>query len=139
MNIIADKKRFFIALCCLIFWELTTLKVPAFIFRPQSHLYNKIIQLAALRWPGPVYLRVGYVVEPRFSARTISPISIILASLIKNGWSLRKCYFFFLVAIKTYEISAYLKPHFYEKWKQFWNADRFFPNFSKYKSVLSIA
>ena len=39
-------------------------------------------------------MSVGYVFESRFSAGMNYPISMILASLIKNGRTLRKGYLF---------------------------------------------
>ena len=39
-------------------------------------------------------MRVGYVFKYSFSAETISPISVILATLLKNGKTFRKLYLF---------------------------------------------
>ena len=37
----------------------------------------------SLRWPEPVYMRVGYVFDPRFLEWTSQPISIIFRILNK--------------------------------------------------------
>ena len=47
-----------------------------------------------LMWPVPIYMRVGYVFDSRFSEWKIQPISTIFASLINNDGNLRKCYLF---------------------------------------------
>ena len=65
-----------------------------------------------LRWPELTYMRVAYIFELRFSAGTIYPFVMILASLITNRRTLRKRYLF-SVGINTFEISGiYLKLHF---------------------------
>ena len=51
-----------------------------------------------------VYMRVGYVFEPRFSLGKISQFRLFLASLIKNRGTLRKFYLFLVGIIKTFEI-----------------------------------
>ena len=65
-----------------------------------------------LRWPELTYMRVAYIFELRFSAGTIYPFAMILASLITNRGTLRKRYLF-SVGINTFVISGiYLKLHF---------------------------
>ena len=47
-----------------------------------------------LRWPEPIYMRVRYVFESRFSAGMIKPISMIFG-ILNNKWSnFKKCYLF---------------------------------------------
>ena len=76
------------------------------------HFYRSIgkskkgFEKLSLRWPEPIYMRVGYVFESRFSAGMINRFLRFLASFIKNGRTLRKCYF--LVGIKTFEILAHV-------------------------------
>ena len=38
-----------------------------------------------LRWPEPIYTRVGYVFDLRFLERKIQPISMIFGTLINNN------------------------------------------------------
>ena len=47
-----------------------------------------------LRWPAPIYMRLGYVFHSRFSAESIQPISMIFDILHEDGATLRKCYLF---------------------------------------------
>ena len=53
-------------------------------------------------------MRVGYVFESRFSAGTIQPISMIFGILNKECWNFKKMFFYFIVRIKTFEVSAYI-------------------------------
>ena len=64
---------------------------------------DHIVMSHQLRWPEPIYMRVGYVLKPRFSAGKIWPISMIFASSIKN-----ETVIYFLVGLKPFEISAYV-------------------------------
>ena len=51
----------------------------------------------ALTWPEPIYIRVGYVFDLRFSEWKIQPISMIFGILsIDNNGTLRKMLFIFL-------------------------------------------
>ena len=43
-----------------------------------------------MQWPNPIYMRVGYVFESRFSARTIWPISMIFGIGNKKWWNFKK-------------------------------------------------
>ena len=52
--------------------------------------------LIKLRWPEPIYLRVGYVFQSRFSAAKIWPISIIFGILNKEWSNFKKLLFIFL-------------------------------------------
>ena len=67
-----------------------------------------------LRWSEPSYMPVGYVFKYSFSAETISPISMILATLIKNGEIFRKFYLFFCRCKNVRDIGICLKPHFHK-------------------------
>ena len=49
-----------------------------------------------LRWPEPIYMRVGYVFESRFSAGMIKPISMIFGILYKKCSNFKKMLFIFL-------------------------------------------
>ena len=49
-----------------------------------------------LRWHKPIYLRVGYVFESRFSAGMIEPISMSFGILIKEWSNFKGMVFFFL-------------------------------------------
>ena len=49
-----------------------------------------------LRWPDPIYLRVGYVFESGFSAGMIEPISMIFGILNKEWSKSEKMLFIFL-------------------------------------------
>ena len=50
-----------------------------------------------LRWPEPIYMRVGYVFESRFSEGVIQPISMIFGVLNIELWSnFKKMLFIFL-------------------------------------------
>ena len=51
------------------------------ILQSQSSYLNDFV-----RWPEPIYMRVGYVFESRFSAEMILPISMIFGILNKE-WS----------------------------------------------------
>ena len=61
-----------------------------------------------LRWPEPIYMRVGYVFESRFSAGMILLISMIFGILNKEWSNFKKMLFIFLMGKKTFEISAYV-------------------------------
>ena len=67
-----------------------------------------------LRWPAPIYIRLGYVFHSRFSAESIQPISMIFDILHEDGATLRKCYYF-VVGIKTLKISAYVENRIFTK------------------------
>ena len=49
-----------------------------------------------LRWPEPIYMRVGYVFESRFSEGVIQPISMIFGVLNKEWPNFEKIVFIFL-------------------------------------------
>ena len=49
-----------------------------------------------LKWPEPIYMRVGYVFESRFSAEMILPISMIFGILNKEWSNVKKLLFIFL-------------------------------------------
>ena len=50
-----------------------------------KHWHIRTIKaLEQSRWPEPIYMRVGYVFESRFSTGTISPISMIFSILNKE-------------------------------------------------------
>ena len=70
-----------------------------------------------LRWPEPIYMRVGYVFESRFSAGMIKPISMIFGILYKKCSNFKKMLFIFLLVKKRLRllIGICLKPHFYKK------------------------
>ena len=61
-----------------------------------------------LRWPEPIYMRVGYVSESRFLAGMIYLISMIFGILNKEWSNFKKMLFIFLMGKKTFEISAYV-------------------------------
>ena len=42
-----------------------------------------------LRWPEPIYMHVGYILEWHFSAGTIKPISMIFG-IINKEWNFKK-------------------------------------------------
>ena len=53
-------------------------------------------------------MRVSYVFESCFSAGMVKPISMIFGSLNKEWSNFKKMFFYFLVGVKTSEISAYV-------------------------------
>ena len=105
-----------------------------------------------LRWPEPIYIRVGHVFESRvFRQGRFNRFLRFLASLIKNDWSLRKCHYF-LVNKRQYCFSRPLKLEVHVRdWTTGYrpllntsflqkktpkSRDRFFPKFSKIASEL---
>ena len=52
--------------------------------------------IVILRWPEPIYLRVGYVFESGFSAGMTEPISMIFGMLSKEWSKFKKMLFIFL-------------------------------------------
>ena len=60
-------------------------------------------------------MNVGYVFESRVSAGMIQPISMVLASLLTSGRTLRKCYLFSCRYKNVSDIGIRLKPNFYKK------------------------
>ena len=68
-----------------------------------------------LRWPEPIYMRVGYVFKLRFSAERFNRFLWFFASSIKNGRTLRNCCLFYSWYKNVWDISICLEPHFYEK------------------------
>ena len=54
------------------------------------------LHLQQLRWPEPIYMRVGYVLEWRFSAGMIYPISMIFGILNKEWSDFEKLLIIFL-------------------------------------------
>ena len=63
-----------------------------------------------LRWPEPIYMRVGYVFSRVFRQEWSS---------IKNGRTLRKCYLFSYRHKNIWDIDICLKPHLYKKVNNF--------------------
>ena len=82
-----------------------------------SHLMNSADYFIniQLRWPEPIYMRVGYVFKWRFSARKIDRFLWFLASLIKNGRTLRNCDLLSCRYRNVWDIGICFKPHFYKK------------------------
>ena len=61
-------------------------------------LSTSLVKQYLVSW---VYMRVGYVFEPRFSLGKISQFRLFLASLIKNRGTLRRFYLFLVSIIKN--------------------------------------
>ena len=61
-------------------------------------LSTSLVKQYLVSW---VYMRVGYVFEPRFSLEKISQFRLFLASLIKNRGTLRRFYLFLVGIIKN--------------------------------------
>ena len=67
---------------------------------------RRVHRYCSLRWSERIYLRVGYVFESGFWQKHVNQFLWFLASLIKNGWTLTKCYLF-CYRLKKFETSAY--------------------------------
>ena len=74
-----------------------------------------------LRWPEPIYMRVGYVFDLRLQNERFNRFLWFLASIINNNETLRKCYLFSCRYKNLCDIGIYLKPYFYEKCKELRN------------------
>ena len=61
-------------------------------------LSTSLVKQYLVSW---VYMRVGYVFEPRFSLGKISQFRLFLASLIKNRGTLRRFYLFLVGIIEN--------------------------------------
>ena len=61
-------------------------------------LSTSLVKQYLVSW---VYMRVGYVFEPRFSLGKISQFRLFLASLIKNCGTLRRFYLFLVGIIEN--------------------------------------
>ena len=61
-------------------------------------LSTSLVKQYLVSW---VYMRVGYVFEPRFLLGKISQFRLFLASLIKNRGTLRKFHLFLVGIIKN--------------------------------------
>ena len=61
-------------------------------------LSTSLVKQYLVSW---VYMRVGYVFEPRFSLGKISQFRLFSASLIKNRGTLRRFYLFLVGIIKN--------------------------------------
>ena len=61
-------------------------------------LSTSLVKQYLVSW---VYMRVGYVFEPRFSLEKISQFRLFLAFLIKIRGTLRKFYLFLVGIIKN--------------------------------------
>ena len=76
------------------------LKVGQSSFSHVQRTYFFLLKRWLLRWLEPIYMRVGYVFESRFSAGTISPISMIFGIL-------RKCYSFSCKNKHVWDVGIY--------------------------------
>ena len=65
-----------------------------------------------LRWPEPIYRRVGYVLNRVFRQERFDRFLWFLASLIKNGGTFKKLDLFSCRYKTVWDISVCLKPHF---------------------------
>ena len=79
-----------------------------------------------LRWPGPIYMPIGYVFQSGFSAGMIEPISMIFGILNKEWSNFKKK--FSCRYKNVWDIGICLKPHFYKKY-----------NFEAYKIIYLIS
>ena len=103
------------------FYEVLLLHYTNHAFLPPIIKGSCFQNVRGLRWPVPIYMRVGYVFDSRFSEWKIQPISTIFCILnhvlINNDGTLRKCCSFSNRYKNFWDVGIYLKPHFYEKWK----------------------
>ena len=68
-----------------------------------------------LRWPEPIYMRVGYVFESRFTAGKIQPISMIFGILNKEWPKFKKMFFTVLQVYKGLRDRLMFKTAFLQK------------------------
>ena len=72
-----------------------------------------------LRWPEPIYMHVGYVFNCVFRQEWFNRFPWVLASSIKNGRTLRKCYLFSFRYKNIWDIDICLKLFLYKKANNF--------------------
>ena len=80
--------------------------VESFILKNANQKHNQHAY-KQIRWPVPLYVRVGYDLIRVFQNERFNRFLLFFASLINNNGTLRK-FIFFLIGIKTFEISAYI-------------------------------
>ena len=68
-----------------------------------------------IRWPEPIYMRVGHALNRVFRQERFNRFLWFLASLIKNSRTLRNCYLSSCRYKNLWDIGMRLKPHFLQK------------------------